>query len=202
MAPACGSSPRTRGTGRPHIHRHVLHRFIPAHAGNSSGGARAVSRPAVHPRARGEQSALMAPATAMSGSSPRTRGTAALHVAALQPGRFIPAHAGNSSAPDPRRGACTVHPRARGEQRRPQPLALNIPGSSPRTRGTGRPVRFGHWGCRFIPAHAGNSRSSWRPRWPSPVHPRARGEQLSANRWKATSGGSSPRTRGTGPSGA
>ena len=50
------------------------------------------------------------------GSSPRTRGTDPQRLARLPEIRFIPAHAGNSSAAGELASEWTVHPRARGEQ--------------------------------------------------------------------------------------
>ena len=53
-----GSSPRSRGTRRGWIARLPAHRFIPALAGNTPGGALRVRSHSVHPRARGEHSGL------------------------------------------------------------------------------------------------------------------------------------------------
>ena len=91
-----GSSPRTRGTDLRSRHRSCPARFIPAHAGNREPVLVATRRPAVHPRARGEQAVQQGHGGALVGSSPRTRGTDALTSWAYNVGRFIPAHAGNS----------------------------------------------------------------------------------------------------------
>ena len=192
-----GSSPRTRGTARRVARGRRAGRFIPAHAGNRPRRGGCGRRGSVHPRARGEQPSWRSIALISTGSSPRTRGTVR-HPA--WPGarrRFIPAHAGN-------RATCTcssayppVHPRARGEQLYHLTVTGNVTGSSPRTRGTD-----GHRGDlrlrnRFIPAHAGNSAARTCPTCAPAVHPRARGEQFSADGSKLSVSGSSPRTRGT-----
>ena len=93
-----GSSPRTRGTGMISGSLIARSRFIPAHAGNRVTVGKLSQWIAVHPRARGEQSADARAGALADGSSPRTRGTVVLHRAIGQHGRFIPAHAGNSSA--------------------------------------------------------------------------------------------------------
>ena len=93
-----GSSPRTRGTGESECRLMAITRFIPAHAGNSTGATARFARSAVHPRARGEQCLLVSPAQYHSGSSPRTRGTGRPQPSTDQRHRFIPAHAGNSSS--------------------------------------------------------------------------------------------------------
>ena len=188
-----GSSTRTRGTGRRRLRR----RFIPAHAGNRELVAGQAHEIAVHPRARGEQARHCARVDEIEGSSPRTRGTGQRLGLPLRRPRFIPAHAGNSRSTFVAARAIAVHPRARGEQAHVGQLGTTALGSSPRTRGTGICQSFPARCRRFIPAHAGNSRSST----PSPalpaVHPRARGEQFWPFSPEAVSGGSSPRTRGT-----
>ncbi len=174
---SCGSSPRTRGTRRSASTSSSAWRFIPAHAGNTQ--AECIPHPveAVHPRARGEHAGRLGRREAMSGSSPRTRGTRR----ASQPGplraRFIPAHAGNTWSRCARRRGRPVHPRARGEHHHGYSAGGERGGSSPRTRGTRR-------------------RNNYRSRWRA-VHPRARGEHGATLSAPAHIAGSSPRTRGT-----
>ena len=132
-----------------------------------------------------------------SGSSPRTRGTAAPSLRARRSCRFIPAHAGNRWKHRQLDGHITVHPRARGEQVRVNRPRARAAGSSPRTRGTGPGESAARPGRRFIPAHAGNRQSRPAPGRRGSVHPRARGEQSRIYRVRVLKSGSSPRTRGT-----
>ena len=154
-----GSSPRKRGTGPVRCGRLHRPRFIPAHAGNRSPDCRCWPLVSVHPRARGEQHIQRADLLALVGSSPRTRGTVGFQDSGLLQRRFIPAHAGNRAFRAERRSISSVHPRARGEQRRCGRSLSSTCGSSPRTRGTGRRTGAAWPRQRFIPAHAGNSSS-------------------------------------------
>ena len=92
-----GSSPRVRGTGRGQPGRHRGRRFIPAGAGTRSGRCPDAGGPAVHPRGCGEQASACSFCSAMTGSSPRVRGTAGPDQRGRFRRRFIPAGAGNSS---------------------------------------------------------------------------------------------------------
>ena len=190
-----GSSPRVRGTVKYLNTGSEQDRFIPARAGNRlTFGCRTGSTP-VHPRACGEQYFGPYSIVTQDGSSPRVRGTD-------RPSRgdgrwFIPARAGNRARAAVWMRADSVHPRACGEQVFAEDRALLTSGSSPRVRGTGflyldRTIRH-----RFIPARAGNRRRALPRRCPSPVHPRACGEQSSAARKFVRIPGSSPRVRGT-----
>ena len=110
-----GSSPLARGTlPRLWRQRHP-DRFIPARAGNTSTRARAIVSAAVHPRSRGEHSQHETLDDGSYGSSPLARGTPHLPAARLHQRRFIPARAGNTTAPARSADPGTVHPRSRGE---------------------------------------------------------------------------------------
>ena len=152
------------------------------------------------------------------GSSPRMRGTRYTLDDALADGRFIPAHAGNTSFTPPPAGSPPVHPRACGEHRPARASTTARVGSSPRMRGTHQHDHDPLHEQRFIPAHAGNTQdhlpgaldvagSSPRMRGtldPLPcripgisVHPRACGEHSRLTTGIALVTGSSPRMRGT-----
>ncbi len=192
-----GSSPRTRGTASPACRASRPGRFIPADAGNRNPFAGSTTVVPVHPRGRGELCSKIIFDCVQFGSSPRTRGTGQRRRRRRLCHRFIPADAGNRSCDVRYSAGRSVHPRGRGEQYPRAKFCGWKPGSSPRTRGTavlvGPPVHD----VRFIPADAGNSQDRRRYRAAHPVHPRGRGEQRSLPVTVRTTGGSSPRTRGT-----
>jgi len=172
-----GSSPRTRGTLSRVGRLAVTARFIPAHAGNAFLAPQSCPAGPVHPRARGERIGNLSWRAQGIGSSPRTRGTHGARRVLPRVGRFIPAHAGNARRQPRRRGARSVHPRARGERLPGATEIVANTGSSPRTRGTRHPDLHPGQVRRFIPAHAGNASWSLVGGSPCAVHPRARGER-------------------------
>ncbi len=196
--PARGSSPRARGT------ENLTHdladdgRFIPASAGNRPRPLATRANSPVHPRERGEQDADTSAIRSAAGSSPRARGTADNALAACKPVRFIPASAGNSRRRMAFTRRTTVHPRERGEQRTRGATCSDRSGSSPRARGTASPQIRDFMHRRFIPASAGNRKSSFSKVPSTTVHPRERGEQEVVVLKSAIHDGSSPRARGTG----
>ena len=135
------------------------------------------TRPAVHPRERGEHRP----------QAPLGR----LH------DRFIPASAGNTISPSISMRPALVHPRERGEHVAGSHCSGCSAGSSPRARGTRRPLHGDRRARRFIPASAGNTRRACRRRRPQAVHPRERGEHIDAIETGRNQIGSSPRARGT-----
>ena len=192
-----GSSPRMRGTPRDHKPMPDWARFIPAHAGNTSGTRRCLSSVPVHPRACGEHPLWIEFILVIVGSSPRMRGTRNAMRHGTLDRRFIPAHAGNTSNYLELPGDMTVHPRACGEHSDIAQNAINVDGSSPRMRGTHLPQQRRNRDDRFIPAHAGNTPTSNLRHCGISVHPRACGEHISDQPQMRYSSGSSPRMRGT-----
>ena len=132
-------------------------RFIPAYAGNSQLRRNYSRKRPVHPRLRGELSALTFTVVTPSGSSPLTRGTLWLPFGERRPLRFIPAYAGNSAAFHFSGSLYLVHPRLRGELSTATAETIMSDGSSPLTRGTQQILFMEFSRCRFIPAYAGNS---------------------------------------------
>ena len=94
--PEPGSSPLTRGIRGPKPENVEKARFIPAHAGNTTGSSNGTRRTQVHPRSRGEYTVFVVGCASFGGSSPLTRGIQNPgHIRAYSDG-FIPAHAGNT----------------------------------------------------------------------------------------------------------
>ncbi len=152
-----GSSPRVRGTLGEYRQKAVTQRFIPACAGNAYSVRHTTLPSSVHPRVCGERFIGHAGNGSASGSSPRVRGTRPPAHAGQLPQRFIPACAGNA-------GQCaagitprSVHPRVCGERIGAARTRREISGSSPRVRGTHRPINRRQVDGRFIPACAGNA---------------------------------------------
>ncbi len=133
----------------------------------------------------------------LSGSSPRTRGTAWAYGNSQNRTRFIPADAGNRAAQTHDTDSRAVHPRGRGEQQTRASILSGDFGSSPRTRGTVFGIVTAIRQLRFIPADAGNRRSMPGAVRNPTVHPRGRGEQPTLAMYNGFLDGSSPRTRGT-----
>ena len=90
-----------------------------------------------------------------------------------------------------------VHPRVGGEHSRSSTPAGARRGSSPHGRGTPRRRDRRAEEPRFIPAWAGNTRTSPGTRAPRTVHPRMGGEHIESTSLRPTSDGSSPHGRGT-----
>ena len=91
------------------------------------------------------------------GSSPRMRGTLPESAQTLLLSGIIPAYAGNTGERPISIGVSRDHPRVCGEHLPARALALALPGSSPRMRGT--PHQHAHYAIRqgIIPAYAGNT---------------------------------------------
>ena len=200
--PKCGSSLRTRGTGKVALPYCFSVRFIPAYAGNGAGHGSPATFSSVHPCVRGERPAIWGANPLPPGSSLRTRGTVAGYRSTFAAMRFIPAYAGNGG----RRHCCgrcrAVHPCVRGERPCWVFGRRQLSGSSLRTRGTGARRPWHPALQRFIPAYAGNGPNLPQRRRPRPVHPCVRGERVDELGCGHGEGGSSLRTRGTGKRGA
>ena len=174
--PPGGSSPHTRGArhrrrpdGRPA-------RIIPAYAGSTHHQSRRLGGRKDHPRIRGEHPRRGAGPHRGAGSSPHTRGARGPPAGDSCPPGIIPAYAGSTTGPAPRRPRRGDHPRIRGEHLI-VPLSTHFfLGSSPHTRGAhGRSDVEGR-SRRIIPAYAGST-VHWSPeRWRQWDHPRIRGE--------------------------
>ena len=112
-----GSSPLTRGKQAASCGCCVATRLIPTHAGKPlpNHDQTGVSKP--HPRSRGENSVYGIAITAMSGSSPLTRGKRRDRRNHILTVGLIPAHAGKTLEDRRSRAQALAHPRSRGENR-------------------------------------------------------------------------------------
>ena len=191
-----GSSPRARGIPEYSDGGIRWRRFIPACAGNTGGPGTARTGTAVHPRVRGEYSTGSPGVTSAIGSSPRARGIRDCGGPARGRGRFIPACAGNTSTSALETPCAAVHPRVRGEYQISRRPIFTRSGSSPRARGIRRGPPARRTRDRFIPACAGNTMKTSLRGVRGAVHPRVRGEYISAIRAFDSVVGSSPRARG------
>ncbi len=131
-----GLSPLARGTLLHSLRSCFKFRFIPAGAGNTTGGRAQFRRTTVYPRWRGEHYNGMNPVFWFSGLSPLARGTPAQPLACLATGRFIPAGAGNTTVEFFTSKGITVYPRWRGEHYLDSATNVYSAGLSPLARGT------------------------------------------------------------------
>ena len=131
------------------------------------------------------------------GSSPRVRGTPDATETTPGLSRFIPAGAGNAPCTAPCSNSSPVHPRGCGERMTVRHPGTGEYGSSPRVRGTRRPEAIPSDPNRFIPAGAGNARTTDDTPRRRSVHPRGCGERPAPNVSRGHRAGSSPRVRGT-----
>ena len=192
-----GSSPRMRGT--PFSGSLLIARLgiIPAYAGNTWNRCFGITSVWDHPRVCGEHSKNMLDECEERGSSPRMRGTPLVVPVRGLPRGIIPAYAGNTHAWTSLATNSRDHPRVCGEHDTLERHGGFRPGSSPRMRGTLRPVASCTPSARIIPAYAGNtSNCSLNPatNWD---HPRVCGEHELQSLNTAQQSGSSPRMRGT-----
>ena len=109
---------------------------------------------------------------------------------------IIPALAGNTAAPQPRRRPAADHPRSRGEYRPNRLQRSRHEGSSPLSRGIRAKRVKGGTVLGIIPALAGNTIPDNPARAKMPDHPRSRGEYLQDQSEKVAAEGSSPLSRG------
>ena len=130
------------------------------------------------------------------GSSPLTRGKPGARSGRPARGGLIPAHAGKTDGVGLGRPGLAAHPRSRGENTPPGPLAEGEVGSSPLTRGKLSVLTYSFRCTGLIPAHAGKTEmSSNHPRG-CRAHPRSRGENSPFSHIVFGVLGSSPLTRG------
>ena len=191
-----GSSPLTRG--KPAVVEIAEHcdGLIPAHAGKTGMQAHRLAGKAAHPRSRGENFRASCLSSAVSGSSPLTRGKRPRHPRPLAGLRLIPAHAGKTQVRAVNEETRSAHPRSRGENIAAVNPTFATVGSSPLTRGKPRGGRHVDLDTGLIPAHAGKTTVRAGRAWRSSAHPRSRGENGGCQVFSGLVLGSSPLTRG------
>ena len=151
-----GSPPLARGTVSKVIVPLDTVGITPACAGNRVYTASRPSRPADHPRLRGEQFQLSLLAVWDSGSPPLARGTAAPNTLPSARAGITPACAGNSFQTRPVTALRWDHPRLRGEQTLWAKTCGSHRGSPPLARGTAGLTLTAGSAARITPACAGN----------------------------------------------
>ena len=177
----------------------MLMGIIPAYAGSTITRLLFTLRFSDHPRIRGEHPVVLDAGVGDRGSSPHTRGARPLVSAALPPVRIIPAYAGSTTSSRARAAGRGDHPRIRGEHAAAAVPEMEVPGSSPHTRGAHIPAVEDSGVEGIIPAYAGSTCRRILGSAPGTDHPRIRGEHFSRSTVNAMSAGSSPHTRGARP---
>ena len=191
-----GSSPLTRGKLGPEVAKSRCRGLIPAHAGKTALVSRADDSFGAHPRSRGENSTEGVSISAVTGSSPLTRGKPRPASQHHTKTRLIPAHAGKTSGRDVSSGHGAAHPRSRGENIPQKFRPSRAQGSSPLPRGKPAGARQRIEAVRLIPAHAGKTPPQQHSPSRGRAHPRSRGENPLRNTICQSALGSSPLTRG------
>ena len=196
MVPGKGSSPHARGRADDAVADAAEGGFIPACAGERTGGHPSRATIRVHPRMRGGEVQLGTANPLLVGSSPHARGRVLLAPSYRNLVGFIPACAGERPGQGDELGQVGVHPRMRGGEASAEASPYHNRGSSPHARGRGKRGSQTPGDRGFIPACAGESRALSKRRSEVGVHPRMRGGEPRMWPWRPTSRGSSPHARG------
>ena len=191
-----GLSPRVRGNHHLRKPYPRCRGSIPARAGEPG-----ILRPrgrgqSVYPRACGGTSAAPYPSAHFWGLSPRVRGNQRPGRPAFQPGRSIPARAGEPNRPVHRDWRLGVYPRACGGTYCRILMVTSPVGLSPRVRGNQTTVQHLNEHIRSIPARAGEPGPSFGQLPCQKVYPRACGGTRRVACRLRSSWGLSPRVRG------
>ncbi len=170
-----GRSPRARGSPKRKTADPIMHRSIPACAGQPHAHGCQQQGSQVDPRVRGAAFAFRFGNPMVAGRSPRARGS---HLATAPPPQYIgsiPACAGQPRCARLHGTRGRVDPRVRGAAGKAGLVGQEKTGRSPRARGSRRPHCGNAQGHGSIPACAGQPIERPAP-WSVPrVDPRVRG---------------------------
>ena len=191
-----GSSPLSRGIQTHDDGHRSQYGIIPALAGNTMPSGNAVSAHGDHPRSRGEYVVRVSLLQSERGSSPLSRGIPGCLPALVDPGRIIPALAGNTCRRHSTDHSGPDHPRSRGEYFTTVPDQSLMSGSSPLSRGIPAVRTESQQSPWIIPALAGNTLGQHPFEIQDTDHPRSRGEYGRHPRGGRARWGSSPLSRG------
>ena len=150
-----------------------------------------------HPRGCGAHFSSVAPSRTSAGSSPRVRGSLRGEVKEERVVGIIPAGAGLTGGESTRERTEGDHPRGCGAHNGQYIPDEEVPGSSPRVRGSRQSRSFYHLPIGIIPAGAGLTFSEPFTTASSRDHPRGCGAHSLKMPTRSQASGSSPRVRGS-----
>ena len=150
-----GSSPLARGLRAGDRNRHLPGGIIPARAGFTWASLPRTRPRRDHPRSRGVYCAARRSPRTPVGSSPLARGLPCVSDEDGDAARIIPARAGFTTLPGPRRSSQRDHPRSRGVYPPSGTTSPSTWGSSPLARGLQKRGTVIMNPTGIIPARAG-----------------------------------------------
>ena len=192
-----GSSPLARGSPSGFQNDVVPGGLIPARAGLTGRGSATIRQGRAHPRSRGAHTYRSVATFRDPGSSPLARGSQRTIRRQSRGAGLIPARAGLTARSPCRGPPAWAHPRSRGAHISALLPIVTTVGSSPLARGSRRHGERRPRGPGLIPARAGLTPRSSRPRSGGRAHPRSRGAHASTRVNRRPSPGSSPLARGS-----
>ncbi len=173
---AVGTPPRWRGRLAGGVGRYQPVGNTPALAGTTRAAARRSPAGREHPRAGGDDFTRAAREHIEPGTPPRWRGRRHQREGAVSDDRNTPALAGTTDRPCERRARGAEHPRAGGDDTRPDRSSRPRRGTPPRWRGRRRHDLGTDADLRNTPALAGTTASARAADAPGREHPRAGGD--------------------------
>ena len=191
-----GSPPRAWGQrlrGRPVS---ASARFTPTRVGTTPDGSILQVIGTVHPHARGDNIRIESLARQYRGSPPRAWGQRVILLFRVYRNRFTPTRVGTTPRRSARAAWRAVHPHARGDNDEERAAVGPENGSPPRAWGQ-RGIIGSQPRCRrFTPTRVGTTGTDRRASPAYPVHPHARGDNLTITAGTAAYTGSPPRAWG------